>query len=212
MKFKNCHKQLTISFKIYADFEHNVKNINVNISDKYSDICDNLHTPKNIKIRILSVLLLKLFVLMINLSNQLFLREEKMKFINLLMKFFKKVWLLQKKVLEKQFNKNLLMSTNDEERFQLSNKCWICDKLFDVRDDKIRDHCHVTGKYRGSAHWSCNVHLKLTENIPVMFHNLRGYDSHLIMQEINRFDVKVNVIPNGLEKYMALTINDSFYW
>ena len=91
MKFKNCHKQLTISFKIYADFEHNVKNINVNISDKYSDICDNLHTPKNIKIRILSVLLLKLFVLVINLSNQLFLREEKMKFINLLMKFFKKV-------------------------------------------------------------------------------------------------------------------------
>ena len=101
------------------------------------------------------------------------------------------------------------MSTNDEERFQLSNKRWICDKLFNVGDDKIRDHCHVTGKYRGSAQWSCNVNIKFTKNIPVMFHNLSGYDSHLIMQEINRFDVKINVIPNGLDKYMVLTIKNN---
>ena len=40
-----------------------------------------------------------------------------------------------------------------------------------------------------------------------MFHNLRDYDSHLIIKEISKFDVKVSVIPNGLEKYMAFTIN-----
>ena len=39
------------------------------------------------------------------------------------------------------------MSAEDEDRFQQSNKCWIHDKLFDVRDDKVRDHCHITGKY-----------------------------------------------------------------
>ena len=55
------------------------------------------------------------------------------------------------------------MSAEDEQRFQLSNKCWICDKLFDAGDDKVRDHCHVTGKYRGSAHWGCNVNLKLAK-------------------------------------------------
>ena len=44
------------------------------------------------------------------------------------------------------------MSVEDEERFQSSNKCWICDKLFDVGDNKVWDHCHVTEKYRGSAH------------------------------------------------------------
>ena len=93
------------------------------------------------------------------------------------------------------------MSTKDEERFQLSNTCWICGKLFDVADDKVRDHCHVRGKYRGSAHWSCNINLKLTRKNLVIFHNLRNYGSHLIMQEI------VDVIPNGLEKYMAFTIN-----
>ena len=47
----------------------------------------------------------------------------------------------------------------------------------------------------------------MTKKIPVIFHNLRGYDSHLIIKEISKFDVKVSVIPNGLEKYMAFTIN-----
>ena len=75
------------------------------------------------------------------------------------------------------------MSAEDEEMFQLSNIYWIIDKLFDVGDDKVRDHCHITGKYRGSAHWSCNINLKLTEKVPVIFHNLKGYDSHLIIKE-----------------------------
>ena len=101
------------------------------------------------------------------------------------------------------------MSAEDEERFQSSNKCWICNKLFDVQDNKVRDHDRVTGKYRGSAHWSCNINLKLTKKVPLTFHNLKGYDSHLIMQEIDKFHIKVSVIPNGLEKYMAFIINKS---
>ena len=101
------------------------------------------------------------------------------------------------------------MSAEDEERFQLSYKCWICNKLINTGDNKVRDHCHITGKYQGSAHWSCNINLGLTKNISVIFHNLRGYDSHLIMQEIGKFDVNLNVIPNGLEKYMAFTIKDN---
>ena len=110
-------------------------------------------------------------------------------------------------MMKKHFNKNLIISAEEEERFQLKNSCWICDKLFDVGDDKVRDHCHITGKYRGAAHWSCNINLKLTKKIPVIFHNLRGYGSHLIIKEIGKFDVKVSVIPNGFEKYMAFTID-----
>ena len=139
---------------------------------------------------------------------------------------------------KKHFNKNFVMSAEDGERFQLSNKCWIWDKVSDVGDDKVRDYCHLTEKYRGSAHWSCNVNLKLTEKVPVIFHNLRGYDSHSVMQEINKFDVKskkvlvitynlrgydshlfmeeinkfnveLNVMSNRLEKYMAFTINNN---
>ena len=65
----------------------------------------------------------------------------------------------------------------------------------------------MTRKYRGAAHWSCNLNLRWTKKIPVIFHNLRGYDSHLIIKEISKFDVKVNVIPNGLEKYMTFRID-----
>ena len=71
----------------------------------------------------------------------------------------------------------------------------------------MRDHCHVTGKYRGSAHTDCNLSYRLTNKIYVIFHNLRGYDSHLIMQEIGKFNKNINVIPNNMEKYMAFMIN-----
>ena len=129
-----------------------------------------------------------------------------MLFTDLLKQFLKSMTIV-KKMIKNHFNKNLIMSAEEEERFQLSNSCWICDKLFDVGDDKVRDHCHITGKYRGAAHWSCNINLKLTKKIPVIFHNIGGYDSHLIIKEISKFGVKVSVIPNGLEKYVAFTIN-----
>ena len=44
------------------------------------------------------------------------------------------------------------MSAEDEERFQSSNKCQICNKSFIAKDNRVRDHDHVTGEYRGSAH------------------------------------------------------------
>ena len=97
------------------------------------------------------------------------------------------------------------MSEKEEENFQSSNMCWICEKL--IEDEKVRDHCHVTGKFRGAAHWSCNINLQLTKKVPVIFHNLRGYDSHLIFDELNKFDVKIEVIPNRLEKYMTFFLN-----
>ena len=99
------------------------------------------------------------------------------------------------------------MSVEDEERFQSRNKSWIFNKLFVAGNMKVKDHDNITGKYRGSAHQDCNNNLKLTKKVPVIFHNLMGYDSHLIIQEIGKFDVEVSVIPNGLKRYMAFTIN-----
>ena len=80
------------------------------------------------------------------------------------------------------------------------NSSWICKKIIDNDEEKVRDHCHVTDKFRGTAHWNCNINLQLTKKVPVIFHNLRGYDSHLIFHEINKFDVKTDVISHGLEK------------
>ena len=108
--------------------------------------------------------------------------------------------------MKKYFNKNLII-TEEEEEYQSSNTSWVCKKLIDHDDEKVRDHCHVTGKFRGATHWSCNINLHLTKKVPVMFHNLRGYDSRLIFNELSEFDVKTDVIPNGLEKYWALFLN-----
>ena len=83
------------------------------------------------------------------------------------------------------------------------------NKLFVAKNIKVRDHDHVTKKYRCSAHWSCNINLKLTKKVPVISHNLKGYGSHLIMQEIGKSDVKIRAISNVLEKYMAFTINSN---
>ena len=69
----------------------------------------------------------------------------------------------------------------------------------------IKIRAHITGKYRGATHWSCNINFKLTKKVPVIFNNLKDYDSHLIIKEISKFDV--SVILNGLEKCMAFTIN-----
>ena len=105
--------------------------------------------------------------------------------------------------MKEHFNKNFIMTEGEEHLFQEGNTFWICKKLIDNYDEKIRDHCHITSKFRGAAHWICNINFQLTKKIPVIFHNLKGYDSHLIFSELNKFDVKISAIPNGLEKYMA---------
>ena len=80
-------------------------------------------------------------------------------------------------------------------------------KLIDNDEEKVRDHCHVTGKFRGAAHWDCNINFQLTKKVPVIFHNVSGYDSHLIFNELDKTDVKIDVIPNGLGKYIAFFLN-----
>ena len=67
---------------------------------------------------------------------------------------------------------------------------------------------HTTGKYRGSIHRDCNINVKLNHKIPVVFHNLKNYDSHVIMQNVGKFSLKIDVIPNGLEKHMGFSINN----
>ena len=108
-----------------------------------------------------------------------------------------------KKIMKDQFNKKLFMTEEGEYLFQQSNNCWVYNKIVDNGDEKVRDHCHITGKFRVSAHWDCNINFQLTKKIPVIFHNLKGYESPLIFSEPHKFNLKVDVIPNRIEKYMA---------
>ena len=108
--------------------------------------------------------------------------------------------------MKKHFNKNVIMSEEEEYSFQQNNSCWICKKIINDDNEKVRDHCHITSKSRGAAHQNCNLNFQLTKRIPVIFHNLKGYDSHLIFSVLHKFNLKINVIPNGSEKNMALTV------
>ena len=92
--------------------------------------------------------------------------------------------------MKKHFNKNVIMTEEEEQQFQSSNSCSICEKLID--NEKVRDHCHVTGKFRGEAHWSYNINIQLTRKVPVIFH--KGYDCHLIFYELKKLDLKIDVI------------------
>ena len=138
-----------------------------------------------------------------------------------------------KAVIKKQFNKPLVMTKDDEQCFITMDGCHICGEKYTDKDVRVRDHCHITGKFRGSAHQECNLNLRIKPEdikIPVIFHNLRRYDSHFIMQQIGEIakkhaytnkkgekqDLNINAIPNNMEKYMAfmlgnhLTFIDSF--
>ena len=86
--------------------------------------------------------------------------------------------------MKESFNKELVMSREDNEDFKNFTKCWICDNYYVDNDATVRNHCHITGKYRYSAHRDCNINVELNQKIPVAFHNLKSYDSNLIMQEI----------------------------
>ena len=103
--------------------------------------------------------------------------------------------------------KKMIFTEEDKERFNESKECWICEEPF--KDNKVRDHCHYTGRYRGPACNSCNLKYRKPKFIPVFFHNLSGYDSHLFIKKLGSPDEKENMdcIPNNEEKYISFSKN-----
>ena len=93
-------------------------------------------------------------------------------------------------VMKKHFNKELVMTKKNNGDFQNSPRCWMCENDYIDNAVNVRDHYHITGKYRGSAHTNFNINVKLNYKIHVEYHNLKNYDSHLTMQEQGKFSLK----------------------
>ena len=103
--------------------------------------------------------------------------------------------------------KPLIMTEQNKKDYENATHCWICGQ--EITENKVRDHCHITGVYRGAAHKSCNHKLKIkpgVTKIPVVIHNLRGYDSHLIMQKIHKSKGYLTCISNNAEKYISFSV------
>jgi hypothetical protein len=114
---------------------------------------------------------------------------------------------MEQEDIEQKFKhyESMKMSGSDWQAFKKTTNCHICNK--ELGKDRVRDHCHVTEKFRGAAHNDCNINYKFTGRIPVIFHNLRGYDSHVIMQAIGKVQGKqLKCIPNNMEKYISFSL------
>ena len=227
LKYNNFHKQQPVPFVIYADFEaitEKISGCQPNNNKSYTEAYQK-HTDCGFGYKVVCCYddkysqPLKIY------------RGEKA--VYTFLEYMLDEVKYCKKVIKKEFNKPLKMTKEDEKEFNKAEECHICNIKYNDDDIKVRDHCHITGKYRGSAHQECNLQLRVNPEkvkIPVIFHNLRGYDSHFIMQEIGaivkdyeytnkkgeKCQMNINAIPNNMEKYMAfmlgnhLTFIDSF--
>ena len=111
--------------------------------------------------------------------------------------------------------KKMVFSKEEANQFNRATECWICKDEFDdipnekgyKKNEKVKDHCHFTGRYRGAAHSKCNLKYHKPDFIPVVFHNLSGYDSHLFIRNLGSTKGNIGCIPNNEEKYISFTKN-----
>ena len=199
IEFKNFNRQIPVPFKIYADFECLLKSCDYGVDNDCFSYTKKYHE------HIPCSFAYKLVYVDYKFSMDVMVYRGKDAVFEFIMSIFKEYEYCTS-VMKKYFNKNLVVTAEQNEEFERSNICWICGILIQF-NDKVRDHCHITGKYRGSAHWSCNINLKISKKLVVIFHNLKGYDSHLIFKELSKFNCRVSVIPNRLEKYTSFTLN-----
>ena len=101
------------------------------------------------------------------------------------------------------------LTTKQWRKFNRGRKCHICFKEFELDNPKVRDHCHYTRSYRGPGHRNCNLTYKIPLYIPIVFHNLSGYDAHLTIRELGKkFDTGViGVIAENKEKYISFHVD-----
>ena len=161
IEFKNFNRQIPVPFKIYADFECLLKSIDCGVDNecfsytrKYQD-----HIPCSFAYKVVCINK--------KCSKKTCLYRGK-NAVNKFLKCIFKEYGYCRSMMKKHFNKNLAITSKENEEFERSNICWICGKLIEF-DDKVRDHCHITGKYRGSAHWPCNINFKISKKVPVIF-------------------------------------------
>ena len=108
------------------------------------------------------------------------------------------------KIISELGNKPMKITLKEQEQFYKASNCWICENLLNL-EDRVRDHCHFTGKYRGAAHNRCNLKYRKPNNISVFFHNLAGYDSHLFIKKLNNTMGSIDCIPNNEENYISFS-------
>ncbi|KAK3103044.1 hypothetical protein FSP39_016008 [Pinctada imbricata] len=196
LKFNDVSKQLKVPFVVYADFECILEKIygcQPNPS-KSSTIKLAKHKPSGFTYKV------------VGLNEDLTEDHVTYRGPDAADVFIDHMVELEERLIHVLRNsKPMELTDNEFESFQKATHCSICGG--ELGHNVARDHCHITGKFRGAAHMSCNLNYKLRERIPVFFHNLRGYDAHLIMEAIGKVkNRRLNCIPQNHEKYISFSL------
>lgn len=98
-----------------------------------------------------------------------------------------------------------IMSDYEIAEYNSKTECYICHLPFTVNNMKVRDHDHLTGKFRGAACNRCNLNFKLPKFIPIVFHNLSNYDAHFIIPELGKDKGAIDVLATSTEKFISFS-------
>lgn len=194
LRYKDIRKQLKVPYVIYADFETlQVPVVGYqNEKEQSSTTIRTKHEPCGFAYKV------------VGLTTEMSKQPVVYRGLDAAEKFVE--YMMKEQVdIEQKFKnkKRMIMSRSDWGKFWNSSLCHICKKA--LGEDKVKDHCHMTGKFRGAAHSDCNINFKLTGRIPVIFHNLMEYDSHFIMQAIGKVGKQLKCIPKNTEKYISFS-------
>ena len=199
LKFENYRYSERAPFAIYADFESLLKPLDTCKPDlnKSYTLKYNKHEPVSFVYYIKSTYE---NVYSSKLRSYVKENEEDPDVIDVFIN-----WLEEDvKIISELGKEKIIITEEEEEQFNQASICWICGKLLNITD-RVRDHCHYTGRYRGAAHNICNLKYSKPNNISVFFHNLAGYDSHLFIKKLGVTAGVIDCIPNNEEKYISFS-------
>ena len=202
LEFNNYMRQLKVPFCIYADFECTTKEImsceknpDESSTEKYQK-----HEPNSFAYKVVS-------------SDPNYHKnpvnyrgpDAASKFLECMLKEEREIETILSNI------KPMQLTSEEEEAFKTATVCHICDK--DLGTERVRDHCHLSGKFRGAAHNGCNLNFSYKKKdsiffIPIIIHNLKGYDSHLIMKAMGKVNRRITCIPQNMEKYISFSLGN----
>ena len=203
IKFKSFRETVKIPFVIYADLESLLQKLTVTQKQEI----DREQTEKLQK----HVACSYGYKVVCCYDDRLSKPFKMYRGLDSVHKFFTDIFEEEKEILEKLkvFQKTPMNLSNEEKiHHKEATTCYVCNCDFTAENRKVRDHCHVLGNYRGASCDKCNLGMRLTKTIPVIFHNLKGYDSHLLLPELGKFNKKITVIPNNMQTYMSFSVGN----
>ena len=202
IKFNHFHKKMRVPFVVYADFECFTEKIDTCQPEEGKSFTNQYqkHSPSGFSY------LIKCFddnLLAPHLRHYTAESPDD----NIPRLFIESLESDIKEIYNKfKIPKKMVMTREDRMTYKKATHCHICEEEIDKdKDKKVRDHCHLTGKFRGAAHNKCNLKFKIPKFYPVIFHNLSGYDSHLFIKNLGKSEGKIDCIPCNEEKYISFT-------